>query len=289
MNRRTSWILVALSVFVASCQAVQESPQIASEAGILFGPPRAQSEQVMRIETRTFADGDVLTDDGNGIQRMQRMQVERVRSIERETTKARGGYEDRIELRILRDQVRTQLAGPKALAEGTSPGPLAARVLEGIHRSEGWEFELRGGARGHEEAKELKALEAYENRNWFVPRRVRVGDEWPMGTRYLQHILRRDLPRATLVGKARLEEVRAGFARISIRVRGEGERNSPTGAGSFATLELEGELLVDLSDLLDRRLELKGVLETGAHSGRSESRTRLPMEIVVEKSWASGS
>lgn len=270
----------------AGCQGpprTVEGPPIVTAEGILFGPTRTSSGEAFTIRTLTYAQGEVVQNDAFGKTLVSPVSVERRRLLERRTRRIVDGVEREVEFLVREDRTRDVLLGT-GRSDASREGSLVGRRLRATLGPDGlWSFEPVGRRLEAEEQAELGALVAYENRRWFPDHRVQVGDEWPIKASYVGFLLRQEVRAPKIEATARLEEVQRGSARLSLSVRGEGQRRGRGAELTYARIELKGSLWVDLDTLLDRRLELSGSLEVGEVDGRTGSRARLPMRIFVEK------
>jgi hypothetical protein len=120
---------------------------------------------------------------------------------------------------------------------------------------------------------------------------VKLGDSWEFDPEWVKTIIQRDLKKAKTIGTMRLRQVRRTLDRqiavIDVNIRSTGGDFKADGTESGASIELSGEMSVNLGTMLDETLELKGRLVSSTGSITEFTKVTLPLNLRVTKSFVS--
>jgi len=102
-------------------------------------------------------------------------------------------------------------------------------------------------------------------------------------------IIEKDLVKAKTIGTMRLRQVRRAVGRqlaiIDISIRSTGTDFRPDGTEAAATIDLTGQVTVNLDTMLDESLELSGTVTSSTDRVSEVNKVVLPIKLVVTKSF----
>ncbi|MEO0017401.1 MAG: hypothetical protein RLZZ522_684, partial [Verrucomicrobiota bacterium] len=103
----------------------------------------------------------------------------------------------------------------------------------------------------------------------------------------------KDLVKAQTIGTMRLRQVRRAVGRqqaiIDVSIRSTGGDYKSDGTVITATVELTGQVTVNLDTMLDESLELTGTITTNTDRVSDVTKVKLPLKLTVTKSFVSDS
>ncbi len=106
-------------------------------------------------------------------------------------------------------------------------------------------------------------------------------------------IIEKDLAKAQTIGTMKLRQIRHAETRqmavIDITIRSTGADFHSDGSQSGASIELTGQVTVNLNTMLDESLELKGTVTSSSSKPGESSKIKLPVRLVATKSFISDS
>jgi len=152
-----------------------------------------------------------------------------------------------------------------------------------------WKFELDGSVPLTRVKTEIEELTVYLKRDWYPAKAVELGEAWEFDPAWVKMILEKDLAKAKTIGTMRLRQIRRAAGRqlavIDISIRGTGGDFQSDGTEATATVDLSGQVTVNLDIMLDESLELTGTVTTGTDRVIEATKVTLPIKLVVTKSF----
>jgi len=152
-----------------------------------------------------------------------------------------------------------------------------------------WKFELDGSIPASRVTEEIEELTVYLKRKWFPENAVQLGDTWEFDPVWVNMVIQRDLRQAKTIGTMKLRQLRRTEGRqlavIDVNIRGTGGDFRADGTELKATVDLSGQMTVNLDTMLDEELVLKGKVESGTATATQGAKTTLPVNLRVTKSF----
>jgi hypothetical protein len=140
---------------------------------------------------------------------------------------------------------------------------------------------------------EIEELTVYLKRDWFPAREVNLGDSWEFDPAWVKMIIEKDLTKAQTIGTMNLRQIRRSEKRqiavIDVSIRSTGGDFQADGSEANASIELSGQVTVNLDTMLDELLELKGTLTTASSKSGTATKVKLPIQLTVTKSFVKDS
>lgn len=155
-----------------------------------------------------------------------------------------------------------------------------------------WNFELdgEGTLQLTQVRPELEELRTYLKRDWFPAHEVNVGDTWKFNPAWVNLIIEKDLAQTTTTGTMRLRQVTNGVfgqsAIIDVWIQSSGKKARNDGGEAAATIDLSGQLKVNLKTMLDEQFELTGKITSSTQKPGESKTVTLPVRLKVTKSFA---
>ena len=150
-----------------------------------------------------------------------------------------------------------------------------------------WTFQLDGSLETRRADQEITELKNYLTRTWYPDRPVKIGDSWEFEPKWIKSIIEKDLQSAQTIGTMQLKQIRHAAsgktAIIAMRIESTGGDFRSDGTESSASIDLKGELTVDLTTMLDTKTTLTGSLRTYTGDLVNYVQTEVPINIIVEK------
>ena len=263
-------------------------------AGMTFGPVRGKAGESIRLVTHAETPGGTVQETVAGKSRSGTIFSTRERDL---TWTFRdpapdGSRRGMVKVSNISASSKTVIDGKTERLADTSPltGKMFAmsRPLKGD-----WKFELDGSIPLMRVQKEIDELKIYLKRDWYPAHEVNLGDSWEFDPTWVKMIIQRDFSSAQTIGTMRLRQVRNSYSRrmavIDISVRSTGARFHSDGSSGEGTVDLSGQVTINLDTMLDESLELKGTVTTSARKGGETTRMTLPIRLVATKSFVHGS
>ena len=174
--------------------------------------------------------------------------------------------------------------------KSTDSSPLTGKMFAMSKSPTGdWKFELDGSIPLTRVQHEIEELTVYLKRDWYPGREVNVGDSWEFDPAWVKMIIEKDLSKAQTIGTMRLRQIRHAETRqiavIDISIRSTGADFHSDGSESGASIELTGQVTVNLDTMLDESLELKGTVISSSSKAGESTKAKLPVRLVVTKSF----
>lgn len=277
-----SRFLASVFAFVVLCPT--------SFAGITFGPLRGKPGESVRLVTISDTKGGTIQREVSGKSLSGTILLTRVRDIvwTFRDPAADGTRRGMVKVAKLASSSRSVINGKPEESDDVSP--LTGKMFSMSKPPEGdWTFDLDGSIPSNRVTREIDELKVYLKRDWFPTREVNTGDSWEFDPTWIKMLIERDFPAAKTIGTMRLSQIRTGMSHktavIAVSIRSSGADFKSNGSSSDGTVELNGQLVVNLDTMLDERLELKGTVTTNTDRAGETSKLTLPVNLLVTKSF----
>lgn len=261
-----------------------------SAAGIVFGPVRAQAGESVRLVTHSETTGGTIAKTLSGKTTNGSIGITRDRDLVwtfRAPT-ADGSRRGMVKVNEIVTASKITLGGkPEELTETS---PLKGKLFAMSKPPTGdWKFELDGSVPLTRVKNEIEELTVYLKRDWYPAKSVELGESWEFDPAWVKMIIQKDLAKAKTIGTMRLRQVRRAVGRqlaiIDITIRGTGGDFQADGTESTATVDLTGQVTINLETMLDEALELNGTVTTTSDRVSEITKVTLPIKLVVTKSF----
>ncbi len=265
-----------------------------ASAGITFGPVRGQPGESIRLVTHSETTGATIERTAAGKTSKGSISITRDREL---VWTFRSPAPDNTRRGMVRvPKITTssliQIDGKKE--KSTDNSPLTGKMFAMSKSPTGeWKFELDGSIPLTRVQNEIEELTVYLKRDWYPTREVNVGDSWEFDPAWVKMIIEKDLAKAQTIGTMKLRQIRHAETRqmavIDITIRSTGADFHSDGSQSGASIELTGQVTVNLNTMLDESLELKGTVISSSSKPGESSKIKLPVRLVATKSFISDS
>ena len=277
-----SRFLASASTFVVLCSTCF--------AGITFGPLRGKPGESVRLVTFSDTKGGTIQRQVSGQSLSGTILLTRARDIvwTFRDPAADGTRRGMVKVAKLSSSSRSVINGKTEESDDVSP--LTGKMFSMSKPPEGdWTFDLDGSIPSNRVTREIDELKVYLKRDWFPTREVNPGDSWEFDPTWIKMLIERDFPAAQTIGTMRFRQLRTGMSHqtaiIEVSIRSSGGDFKSNGSASDGTVELNGQLVVNLDTMLDERLELKGTVTTNTDRVGETSKLTLPVNLLVTKSF----
>ena len=259
-------------------------------AGISFGPVRGQPGESVRLVAHSETHGATLEKTVAG--KTTRGTIEVIRDRELVWTFREPAADG-----TLRGMVRVPklTAASKITINGktdtiNNPSPLTGKMFSMTKPPKGeWSFELDGSVPLSQIQSEIEEMQVYLKRDWYPAREVKLGDSWEFDPTWIKMIIERDLDKAKTIGTMSLRQIRSSAttqtAVIDIAIHSSGGDFRKDGSEVNATVELSGQVVVNLATMLDESLTLKGTITSTTDRVSEITKMTLPISLVATKSF----
>ncbi len=136
---------------------------------------------------------------------------------------------------------------------------------------------------------EIEEMQNYLKRDWYPARELKLGNFWEFDTTWIKMIIERDLDKAKTIGTMSLRQIRSSAttptAVIDIAIHCSGGDFRKDGSQITATVELSGQVVVNLATMLDESLTLKGTITSTTDRVSEITKLTLPISLVATKSF----
>lgn len=262
----------------------------ATAAPITFGPVRGQAGQSVRLVTRSDTVGGTVETTVDGQKKSGTVLLTRDRDLvwtfrDPATDGARRGM---VKVNKIDTTGKTVVGGKTETIADVSPlnGKMFSMTKE---PNADWTFQLDGSVPLMRVEREIDELKIYLKRDWYPGREVNAGDSWEFDPSWIRMLIERDFSKAQTIGTMRLTQVRHTAERtlavIEVSIRSTGAGFKADGSSEDGSLELKGEVFVNLETMLDEHLELKGTLATKSRKDGVDTKMKLPIKLVVTKAF----
>lgn len=261
-----------------------------ASAGITFGPVRGQPGESVRLVTHSETTGGTIERTAAGKTSNGSISISRDRELvwTFRTPAPDGTRRGMVRVPKITTSSLIKIAGKEE--KSTDSSPLTGKMFAMSKSPSGdWKFELDGSVPLTRVQREIEELTVYLKRDWYPAREVNVGDSWEFDPAWVKMIIEKDLSKAQTIGTMRLRQVRHAETRqiavIDITIRSTGADFNPDGSQSGASVELSGQVTVNLDTMLDESLELKGTITSSSSKAGEATKAKLPVRLVATKSF----
>ena len=261
-----------------------------ASAGITFGPVRGQPGESVRLVTHSETTGGTIERTAAGKTSNGSISISRDRELvwTFRAPAPDGTRRGMVRVSKITTSSLIQIDGKKE--KSTDNSPLIGKMFAMSKSPTGdWKFELDGSIPLTRVQHEIEELTVYLKRDWYPAREVNVGDSWEFDPAWVKMIIEKDLSKAQTIGTMRLRQVRRAETRqiavIDITIRSTGSDFHSDGSQSGASIELAGQVTVNLDTMLDESLELKGTVTSSTSKPGESSKVKLPVRLVATKSF----
>lgn len=276
-----------LSVYPFLIAAIA-SPALAGE--ITFGPVRSEVGQKVRMVSRVEGVAGTVTKTSNGKKLAGSIDFQRNREVTWifRAPAADGARRGMARVLGMSREATVRLAGKEE--KTVEQSPLNGKQIAFSKPAGGeWAFELDGSLKTLRIDRELKELTHYLRRSWYPDKPVKIGDTWEFDPVWIKSIVEKELHSAQTIATMQLRQVRhtvdGGVALLTVRIESTGGDFRSDGTETSASIDLKGELAVDLATMLDRQLNLTGTLHTRSGTLGETTVTEVPITVDVQKSF----
>lgn len=263
-------------------------------AGVQFGPLRGKPGESVRLVTHSETTGGTRSQTLAGQTTSGSIAITRERDLTWtfRAPAADGTRRGMVKVAALTSSTRTMLGGKEDLVVDASP--LKGKLFAMSKTPTGdWKFELDGSLPLSRVKHEIEELTVYLKRDWYPAKPVELGDSWEFDPAWVKMVIQKDLVKAQTIGTMRLRQVRRAVGRqqaiIDVSIRSTGGDYKTDGTVITATVELTGQVTVNLDTMLDESLELTGTITTTSDRVSDVTKTKLPVKLTVTKSFVSDS
>lgn len=274
----------------AACIAALVALHSPATAGITIGPVRGQPGESVRLVTFSETKGGAIHKNHLGKSSSGNIDITRERELvwTFRAPAADGTRRGMVRVAKINTVSRTVIDGKEDKVSDESP--LVGKMFSMSKSPAGdWNFELDGSLPLARVQAEIDELKIYLKRDWYPGREINVGDSWEFDPAWIRMVIERDLSHAQTIGTMRLRQVRTSETRriavIDVSIRSTGADFRPDGTEAGGSVDLRGEVLVNLDTMLDETLELKGTINSSFTKGAETTRVKLPIHLLATKSF----
>jgi hypothetical protein len=261
-----------------------------ASAGITFGPVKGQPGESVRLVTHSETTGGTIERTVAGQTSKGTISITRDRDLVWTFRDPAADGTRRGMVRVPKITTSSQIKMDGNDEKSTDDSPLTGKMFAMSKSPAGdWKFELDGSVPLARMEKEIEELEVYLKRDWYPTHEVKLGDSWEFDPAWIKMIVEKDLSRAQTIGTMRLQQIRhtqkGDAAVIDITIRSSGGDFKADGSQASASVDLTGQVVVNLATMLDESLELKGTVSTGASTAGESTTVKLPIRLTATKSF----
>ncbi len=279
-------ILAVSSVLFATLCTVHAAP-------ITFGPIRAQAGQSVRLVSHSDSLKGTITRTGAGGSESGTVQITRDRDLvwTFRDPAADGTRRGMVKVNSLSTSGKIDVGGK--IEKIADSSPLDGKMFSMSKSPDGeWKFELDGSVPMMRVEREIKELTVYLKRDWYPAREIKAGDSWEFDPSWIRMIIERDFSSAKTIGTMRLAQVRhtaeKTIAVIDVTVESTGAGFHADGSSEDGSVNLRGQVMVNLNTMLDEHLELKGTVVTETARDGITTKMKMPVNLLITKTFVRG-
>jgi len=259
-------------------------------AGITFGPLRAKPGESVRLVTHSETQGGTIEKTVEGKTSRGTIDVTRDREL---IWTFRQPTEDgtvRGMVRVPKLTASTKTVINRKAENFAESSPLTGKMFAMTKPPKGeWSFQLDGSVPLTQIKTEIDEMKVYLKRDWYPSHEVKLGDSWEFDPTWIKMIIERNLDKAQTIGTMSLRQIRSSTtnqtAVIDIAIHSSGGDFHKDGTEVIGTVELSGQVVVNLATMLDESLTLKGTVTTTTDRVIESSKMTLPISLVATKSF----
>lgn len=274
---------------ILACAILAATPFVSANE-IVFGPVLAQPGQKIRLVSRTEGVGGSIKREQDG--KVLQGGFDLIRNRELTWTfrapAADGTRRGMARIVFMNTDTNATLDGKSEKTSEASP--LNGKIVAFSKPPGGeWKFELDGSLQTLRIEGEIAELTQYLKRKWYPEHAVKIGDSWEFDPLWVKMILQKDLQNAQTIGTMQLRQIRhtaqGRSALVSMNIESSGGDFQADGTETTASIDLKGEVLVNLQTMLEEQLTLQGTLRSRKGTVGAFTTTELPIRIHVTKSF----
>lgn len=261
-----------------------------ASAGITLGPVRGQPGESVRLVTFSETTGGTIQRNYLGESTTGKIEITRERDLvwTFRAPAADGTRRGMVRVPKITTTTKTTVNGKEERT--TDQSPLVGKMFAMSKSPTGdWSFELDGSLPLARIQSEIEELKVYLKRDWYPAREINVGDSWEFDPSWIRMTIEKDVSKAQTIGTMKLRQVRNSATRrlavIDVSIRSTGTDFRPDGVEADASVDLKGEVIVNLDTMLDELLELKGTIITTQVKGAETTKVKLPIRLIATKSF----
>ena len=280
------------SLFAASVSILAAIASTAT-AGIVFGPVKGHAGESIRLVTNSETPGGTIQRSTSGKNSSGTISIDRERELvwTFRDPAPDGTRRGMVRVKEIVTNTVVKIDGQQEKTNDVSP--LTGKMFSMSKAPKGdWKFELDGSVPLTRVQKEIDELTVYLKRDWYPTRELNVGDTWEFDPSWVKMIIEKDLSKAQTIGTMRLRQLRSSImgktAIIDVSVRSTGADFKSDGSESSASVELNGQITVNLNTMLDEKLELKGTVTSSSRKAGESTTVKLPVHLTATKSFVKG-
>lgn len=281
---------IAMRLALFSVLLLVASASTSATAGITFGPVRAQPGESVRLLSHSETPGGTVEITNNGKSNKGTIAITRERELvwTFRTPAQDGTKRGMVRVPTISTTTITKITGKNDVT--TEPSPLNGKMFSMSKSPSGeWKFELDGSVPSARAQSEIEELTVYLKREWYPTREINLGDSWEFDPAWIKMIVEKDLSQAKTIGTMRLRQIRRAEKRqiavIDVTIRSTGGDYKADGSETSASIELAGQVVVNLDTMLDESLELKGTINIDTNKSGETRKIKLPINLTVNKSF----
>ncbi len=259
-------------------------------AGITIGPVRGQPGESIRLVTFSETKGGTIQRNYLGESSTGKIEITRERDLvwTFRAPAADGTRRGMVRVPKITTTTRTVINGKEDRI--TDQSPLVGKMFAMSKSPTGdWHFELDGSLPLTRIQSEIDELKVYLRRDWYPAREINVGDSWEFDPAWIRMTIEKDVSKAQTIGTMKLRQVRNSATRrlavIDVSIRSTGSDFRPDGVEADASVDLKGEVIVNLDTMLDEVLELNGTIATTTIKGAETTKVNMPIRLTATKSF----
>jgi len=263
---------------------------IPASAGITFGPVHGKPGESVRLITHSETHGGTIEKTLDG--KTSRGSIEIIRDRELIWTFRQPAEDGTLRgmVRVPKTTAATKTTIDRKTENLNDVSPLTGKMFAMTKPPKGeWSFQLDGSVPLSETRAEIDSMKVYLKRDWYPTHEVQLGDSWEFDPIWIKMIIERDLDKAQTIGTMSLRQIRRSTstqtAVIDIAIHSSGGDFHRDGTEVNATVELSGQVIVNLGTMLDESLTLKGTVTTTTDRVSESSKIKLPISLVATKSF----
>lgn len=262
-----------------------------ASAGIIFGPVRGQPGESVKLVTHSETPGGTIQRTIGGKSESGTLSITRDRELVWTFRQPMpdGTRRGMVKVPKITTRTVTKINGKEEVV--TDASPLNGKMFAMSKSPTGdWSFELDGSVPLTRIQHEIDELTVYLKRDWYPPGRdLNVGDSWEFDPSWVKMIIGRDFKHAQTIGTMRLRQVRHAEKRqiavLDVTIESTGADFRPDGTESEASVNLKGQVTVNLETMLDEELTLEGTVTTSTTGAGESSKVKLPIRLTARKSF----
>ncbi|MEI6178297.1 MAG: hypothetical protein WCS43_15500 [Verrucomicrobiota bacterium] len=263
---------------------------VTASAGVTFGPVRGQPGKSVKMVSHSETPGGTIERTIDDKTSKGTINITRDRELvwTFRAPLADGTKRGMVRVSKLTTTIKTVIGGK--VENTTDDSQLTGKMFAMSKTPTGdWKFELDGSVPYESSANEIEELKVYLKRDWFPEHEVSLRDSWEFDPAWVKMIIQKDLEKAQTIGTMNLRQIRHtekfDVAVADMSVRSTGGDYQSDGSQTSASIELSGQVTVNLDTMLDEALDIKGTITSTASKPGESTKVKLPVHLTVTKSF----